>query len=282
MAKPVGACGFLLAIIALTKIESVACSETFQFPDFVAIERNEVPVCGGWIVDKTFRRYVLVTERCASEAAEVRELLVRHGSAKVTWRTLSSGVDRKLYHPSNQRFVVLSTFGKFRRGVPSYEPQHHNGTVMLSWGKRHGVLEKAVLVLAEEQERFLPTLAGDLLCKSSEDAFVLEGGLILRNLKPYAMLTVRPSGESENCASSVELLELGDLTSDWRVSMLREAPVVGHKGRSTELDESTGWFTQANSPFGYIMYTIFLAYTMLYTMLYFILAVGKPPDSSDL
>uniref|UniRef100_A0AAG5DHL9 Peptidase S1 domain-containing protein n=1 Tax=Anopheles atroparvus TaxID=41427 RepID=A0AAG5DHL9_ANOAO len=281
MAKPLVACRFLVAIIAVSNVANVAC-ETFQFPDFVAIERNESPVCGGWIVDKTFRRYVLATERCAAEAAEVRELLVRYGSAKITWRTLSSGVDRKLYHPSHERLVVLSTFGKFRRQAPTYEPQHHNGTVMLSWGKRNGVLEKTALVLADDQERQLAQLAGALLCKSPAGAFVLEGALVLRNLKPYAMLSVHPSSDSGNCASSVEVLELGDLTSEWSVSVLRDANEKLLDRSSLSEENNPGWFEEANSPFGYIVYTIFLAYSMLYTMLYFILAVGKPPEDSVL
>uniref|UniRef100_A0A182FBH2 Peptidase S1 domain-containing protein n=1 Tax=Anopheles albimanus TaxID=7167 RepID=A0A182FBH2_ANOAL len=264
-------------------VAGAAAAEKHHFPDFVAIEQNEVPICGGWVVDKPFRRHVLTTEHCAGGVRE-KELLVRHGSAKVTWRTLSSGVDRILRHPAAAKLVVLSTFGTFRKREPTTTAEElqqlpNATTVVLSWRWNYGVLEKSAIVLEDDREYTPEELTGHLLCSDHrKDAFILEGGLLLRNQLPYAMMMVVPEVESD-CGAKLLLVELPDLSQSWSFASLRGNSSKRDQGD----DESSGsFFTEANSPFGYIMLMIFLGYNLLYTMFYFIFCIDKLNPSTSL
>ncbi|XP_058065492.1 uncharacterized protein LOC131215126 [Anopheles bellator] len=268
---------------------AVVSGEKFHFPDFVAIEHNESPVCGGWIIDKPFRRYVLTTERCATRAPP-RDLLVRHGTARVTWRTYSSGVDRILHHPSHdprQRLVVLSTFGKFpKQPIPGGEgpalSELYNGTVVLGWRRNQaGFLEKSILILENHELDFAPTLVGHLLC-NEPDTFLVEGGLLVRNLKPYAMLSVVPD-ETGRCGMAVDVVDVGSATagSQWSLAILRDY-VEGAAKLEDSSETSVHSVTDPNTLFGYIVYMIFLGYSMLYTLLYFVFGVGGLYASTSL
>ncbi|ETN64069.1 hypothetical protein AND_004198 [Anopheles darlingi] len=268
----------LIAVVATT----TAAAEKLHFPDFVAIEQNEVPICGGWIVDKPFRRHVITTERCTGGVRE-KELLVRHGSAKVTWRTLSSGVDRILRHPAADKLVVLSTFGTFRKRestrTAAEELQHNATTVVLTWRWNYGVLEKSAIVLEGDREHTAEELTDHLLCSDHQrDTFIVEGGLLLRNQLPYAMMTVHPDTDSA-CGSKLLLVALTDLSQSWSLSTLRDN---SRKRDQADDDSSESFFTEPNSPFGYIMLMIFLSYNMLYTMFYFIFCIDKLNSSTTL
>ncbi|XP_052873196.1 uncharacterized protein LOC128278507 [Anopheles cruzii] len=286
------------ALIAVTGLVTLGlfCAgvsgEKFHFPDFVAIEHNEAPVCGGWIIDKPFRRYVLTTERCAARAPP-RDLLVRHGTARVTWRTYSSGVDRILHHPSHDqrhRLVVLSTFGKFPKQPTADEGptlrELYNGTVVLGWRRNQaGFLEKSILILENHELDFAPKLVGHLLC-NEPDTFLVEGGLLVRNLKPYAMMSVVPD-ETGPCGMAVDVVDVGGATagSEWSLAILRDY-VEGATGTlledSSETKPPVHSVTEPNTLFGYIVYMIFLGYSVLYTLLYFVFGVGGLYASTSL
>ncbi|XP_050094652.1 uncharacterized protein LOC126577229 [Anopheles aquasalis] len=271
-------------VFLLIAVVGTTAAEKLHFPDFVAIEQNEVPICGGWVIDKPFRRHVLTTERCVGAVRE-KQLLVRHGSAKVTWRTLSSGVNRILRHPAADTLVVLSTFGTFRKresttSTEEMKQQLQNATtVVLSWRWNYGVLEKSAIVLEDDQEHSAEELASHLLCNDHQkDTFVLEGGLLLRNQQPFAMMSVVPAADSV-CGAKLLLVELTDLSQSWSLATLRDNSSKRHQADD---DSSGSFFTDPNSPFGYIMLMIFLGYNMLYTMFYFIFCIDKLNSSTSL
>uniref|UniRef100_A0A182MXP2 Peptidase S1 domain-containing protein n=1 Tax=Anopheles dirus TaxID=7168 RepID=A0A182MXP2_9DIPT len=274
-------------LIVGTLVIGVVTSESFHFPAFVAIEGGDpngaaVSSCGGWIIDKPLRPYVLTTEACVrrrGHQASLRQLLVRYGSAEVTSRTASLAVDRLLQHPSGEeRLVVLSTFGRVRRQPALVDPveQHHNGTALLCWRRTAGtdVLQKSLLFVMADERRSVQQLASGLLCVTTHD-YLLEGALVLQNLTPQAMLTV-PLNVTAACGTSLELLELSDLATPRGLARMIDSPLV----EPAPDDRFT--FTEPNSPFGYIVYVIFLGYCILYTLLFFIFGLSRTAPSTDL
>uniref|UniRef100_A0A8W7Q2N3 Peptidase S1 domain-containing protein n=1 Tax=Anopheles coluzzii TaxID=1518534 RepID=A0A8W7Q2N3_ANOCL len=275
--------GTLITIgVLLTIVSGPAFCETFQFPEFVAVEGDAAAACGGWIIDKVLRPHVLTTAACVKRGSRsVRQLLVRYGSAEVTSRTSSLAIDRMLTFGEDERLVVLSTFGRLRRNPPVSAPtdQRLNGTSLLCWQRTtDGALQKTLLKVAPDQKNTLKHLIDTLHCRDSETGeYHLEGALIMENLIPAAMLTVRTRDESSICGSSVDILELSDLSSasgDAR-SMIDTPLVEPVPDNGFPLD-------QPNSPFGYIVYVIFMGYCILYTLMFFIYGLMRTNPSTDL
>ncbi|XP_053679167.1 uncharacterized protein LOC128730159 [Anopheles nili] len=283
MANLSGAVGLVLTIVVAS---GIVAGETFRFPEFVAIEGTEVgSVCGGWIIDNALDRwpYLLTTEICIkSQNRQLSQLLVRYGSAEVTRRTNSLGIDRMLSHlPDDDRLVMLSTIG-VRYSRPEPTPAY-NGTVVLYWRKQLGDgnrLLKSLLLVPEDQQYALgELLTNRLLCGDAvpDTQFLLEGGVVLRNSNPIGLLSVR-SDSSSTCGNTLDVLAVVDVHNKTTFTDWAFEPKHG------ELDEgeASSWFSEPNSPFGYIVYVIFLSYCILYTVLYFILALGRSNPSTNL
>uniref|UniRef100_A0A182QEI1 Peptidase S1 domain-containing protein n=1 Tax=Anopheles farauti TaxID=69004 RepID=A0A182QEI1_9DIPT len=272
-----------LLIAAAIAIGVVSC-ESFHFPAFVAIEGVPRSSCGGWIIDKPLRPCVLTTDACVRGRAQpnsLRQLVVRYGSAEVTSRTASLAVDRLLIPTSgDERLVVLSTFGRVRRQPALLDPieQHHNGTAILCWSRQTGTatLQKTLLFVAPNERRTVQELARSLLCFAAHE-YLLEGALVLHNLTPRAMLTV-PGNGTAACGTTPNVLELGDLVKPRELARLIDSPVLVEPAPP----DNGFTFTDPNSPFGYIVYVIFLGYCILYTLLFFIFGLSQTSPSTNL
>ncbi|XP_052890613.1 uncharacterized protein LOC128298855 [Anopheles moucheti] len=275
----------LVALVALAVLGGDVACETFQFPEFVAIEGGDNgAACGGWIIDKMLRPQVLTTDACVQRGhRSLRQILIRYGSSEVTGRTSSLAVDRLLTHRADRdrELVVLSTFGRLRRNPTSAAPpeqtQRHNGTSLLCWHRADpgGTLHKALLLVDPGQHRSVNELINALYC-SSLNVYHLEGAMVLENLTPHAMLTLQPDALS-SCGTSVTMLELRNITSPRSVAKMIDSPLV-----EPAPDASSFTFTEPNSAFGYIVYVIFMGYCILYTLLYFIFGIMRAHPSTDL
>uniref|UniRef100_A0A182RAN5 Peptidase S1 domain-containing protein n=1 Tax=Anopheles funestus TaxID=62324 RepID=A0A182RAN5_ANOFN len=271
-----------LIIVLMAVVGCISC-ETFQFPEFVAIEGGDGGVaCGGWIIDKVLRPHVLTTDTCVQRSdRSLRQLLVRYGNSEVTGRTASLAVDRILsQEPGQDHLVVLSTFGRLRRNptsqAPAEQTQRHNGTSLLCWHREDtgGALHKTLLQVEPGQHHTVEELINGLHC-SSLNAYHLEGALVLENLTPYAMLTLRPDAFS-TCGTSVNMLELRNMTSPRSLAKMIDSPLV------EPVPDNNFTFTEPNSPFGYIVYVIFMGFCILYTLMFFIFGLMRAHPSTDL
>uniref|UniRef100_A0A182WEP6 Peptidase S1 domain-containing protein n=1 Tax=Anopheles minimus TaxID=112268 RepID=A0A182WEP6_9DIPT len=271
-----------LIIILLAVVGAISC-EIFQFPEFVAIEGGDSgAACGGWIIDKVLRPHVLTTDACVQRShRSIRQLLVRYGSSEVTGRTSSLAVDQLLAHPQGQsQLAVLSTFGRLRRNpisqAPAEQAQRHNGTSLLCWHREEsgGTLHKTLLLIEPGQYHSVEALINTLHC-SSLNVYHLEGAMVLENLTPYAMLTLRPDALS-TCGTSVDMLELRNITSPRSLAKMIDSPLV------EPVPDNSFTFTDPNSAFGYIVYVIFMGYCILYTLMFFIFGLMRAHPSTDL
>uniref|UniRef100_A0A182MCI3 Uncharacterized protein n=1 Tax=Anopheles culicifacies TaxID=139723 RepID=A0A182MCI3_9DIPT len=238
--------------------------------------------CGGWIIDKVLRPHVLTTEACVQRShPSLRQLLVRYGSSEVTGRTSSLAVDRLLATSLDQsQLVVLSTFGRLRRNptrqAPAEQAQRHNGTSLLCWHREEpgSALHKTLLLVEPGQHQSVKELINTLQC-SGLNAYHLEGALVMENLTPFAMLTLRPDALS-TCGTSVDMLELRNVTSSRSLAKMIDSPLV------EPVPDNSFTFTEPNSAFGYIVYVIFVGYCILYTLMYFIFGLMRAHPSTDL
>ncbi|XP_050080826.1 uncharacterized protein LOC126568399 [Anopheles maculipalpis] len=284
---PAGQTVAFCTVLLVAIVSGIAC-ETFQFPEFVAIEGGGDGVaCGGWIIDKVLRPRVLTTDACVQQRGvrSMRQLLVRYGSVEVTSRTASLAVDRKLAYEDDDhdQLIVLSTFGRLRRNpIPTSTDQlnRHNGTHILCWhrplqaGDTH--LHKTLLRVEPGQHRSVQELLNTLYCNSL-NGYLLEGAMILDNLTPSAMVTLVPDTDSSTCGTKVDLLELRNLTSPASFAKkLIDSPLV------EPAPDNSFTFTEPNSAFGYIVYVIFMGYCILYTVLFFIFGLMRAHPSTDL
>ncbi|XP_035901849.1 uncharacterized protein LOC118507463 [Anopheles stephensi] len=286
---PAGRSPIPLGFVLLVAIVGGIACETFQFPEFVAIEGDDDgAACGGWIIDKVLRPHVLTTGACVQQqlgGRTLRQLLVRYGSAEVTSRTASLAVDRNLAYADGDQnqLLVLSTFGRLRRNPIPASPEHtqrHNGTYLLCWRRPlvsgDAPLHKTLLLVEPGQHRSVKQLLNTLYC-SSLRGYLLEGAMILENLTPSAMVTLVPGTGSSTCGTSVDLLELRNLTSPAGLAKkMIDSPLV------EPVPDNSFTFTEPNSAFGYIVYVIFMGYCILYTVMFFIFGLMRAHPSTDL
>uniref|UniRef100_A0A182SID2 Peptidase S1 domain-containing protein n=1 Tax=Anopheles maculatus TaxID=74869 RepID=A0A182SID2_9DIPT len=274
---------FVIGLLLVAVVRDTAC-ETFQFPEFVAIEGgDDGAVCGGWIIDKVLRPHVLTTDACVQQRGSLRQLLVRYGSAEVTSRTASLAVDQKLTYDDQDQLIVLSTFGRLRRNPIPASPEQthrHNGTYILCWRRPvqsgEAALHKTLLRVESGQHRSVTEMLNTLYCDSL-NGYLLEGAMLLDNLTPSAMVTLVRDSVFSSCGTKVELLELRNLTHPANLAQrMIDSPLV------EPVPDNRFTLTEPNSAFGYIVYVIFMGYCILYTVMFFIFGLMRTHPSTDL